>query len=204
MIDIIVTAHNDEHDIWQCIKSIQEQSCKDYTLTVVLDKSTDRTLQILHSMGIEPIITDFGCAGGPRNIGLESTSSEYVWFVDGDDHLLHTEVVRMITDLLKHTKANGTDLDMLVFGFIWKKFGYVDCTSNGGNWFPNVWSKVWRREAIGDIRFGDDKVGEDLKFFERMIQKELTFINWDVPMIYYNNPREGSLTWQYGTDSEEI
>lgn len=204
MIDIIVTAHNDENDIRTCIESIRNQSCQDFTLTVILDSSTDGTLDILHSMGIEPIITDFGCAGGPRNTGLEATSSDYVWFIDGDDHILHNEVVRMIYDLLRHTNVDDVKLDMLVFGFVWKRFGYQDCTSNGGNWFPNVWSKVWRRETIGDIRFGDEKIGEDVKFFEKMIQKELTYINWDVPMIYYNNPREGSLTWQYGTYSEEI
>lgn len=203
MIDIIVITHNEGELVRKCIESVRSQSDKNYTLTVVADSADDKTLEVLHSMGIEPIITDCHSAGGARNAGFEATSSEYVWWIDGDDYILHDEVVRMLNEIIwRSDNAGNPKIDMLNFGFIWKEKGYMDATSNGGNWFPNAWSRLWRREAVGKTRFDNLPYAEDVGFFSQMLSKEITYINWDVPMIYYNNPREGSLTWQYGTDSE--
>ncbi len=86
------------------------------------------------------------------------------------------------------------NIDILTFGFIFGKNGYVNTRGNNGKSFCCVWGRAWRREAIGDTRFNDKKYGEDLDFCREVFEKELRFANWDMPFVYYTYPRKGSLS----------
>lgn len=110
-ISIIVAAYNVASYLDKCLKSIQEQTHKDFEVIVVDDGSTDDTplicdkyaqndirFTIIHKKN-EGLV----CA---RRDGVKKATSEYVYFVDGDDWLYPGVVAELISPL----KSNGCDM----------------------------------------------------------------------------------------------
>ena len=166
---IIIPAHNAERFIHTAIKSIKDQSFTDYEIIVVCDSCTDNTKKLLKECyNLEAIECNHKRAGLARNEGLNVAKGEYVLFLDSDDTFLHTEALAMLNMALK-----DSNLDILSFGFIFGLNGYVNTRGNNGNMFCNVWSRAWKREAIGDTRFNDMEIAEDLDFCQQMWDKNI-------------------------------
>lgn len=189
---IVIPAHDMEPWINKTLDSVVSQSFKDFEVLIACDKCTDRTPEIVREYGFEPIVCDHGRAGLARNEGLDRAQGEYVLFLDADDWFLHTEVLAMLNTVLTVSSS-----DILSFGFIYGVNGYVATKWNNGKWWPNVWNKAWKRSAIGQTRFGSMKYADDADFCLQMWSKpDLTFSDWDTPMVYYLYPREGSLMFE--------
>lgn len=188
---IIIPAHNSSYFIEKALKSVRSQTYKDYELIVICDACTDSTFSVVSRYADISRITNFGRDGLARNVGLDIASGEYVLFMDDDDWWLHEYVLQQLADRLNETSLT----DVLCFAFIWKGLGYTANTL--GRIWPNVWSKCWRREFIGDTRFTDVKMESDLYFTREMMAKitsnEQVDI-WPMPLYYYNYMRPGSQT----------
>lgn len=188
---VIIPAHNSSYFIEKALKSVRSQTYKDYELIVICDACTDSTFSVVSRYADISRITNFGRDGLARNVGLDIASGEYVLFMDDDDWWLHEYVLQQLADRLNETSLT----DVLCFAFIWKGLGYTANTL--GRIWPNVWSKCWRREFIGDTRFTDMKMESDLYFAREMMAKitsnEQVDI-WPMPLYYYNYMRPGSQT----------
>lgn len=98
LISIIIPIYNAENYIETGLKSIMNQSIgfKNLEVVCVNDNSTDSTLEILKPYGekyenikIINLNENHGHPGIPRNIGIESASSDYIMFMDQDDYFEH-------------------------------------------------------------------------------------------------------------------
>lgn len=91
LISVIVPVYKKELYVEQCIKSILNQSFKDFEIICVDDHSPDRCGEILKRLAAEDsriqIITNEvnKGAGISRNIGLRKALGKYVLFIDADD-----------------------------------------------------------------------------------------------------------------------
>lgn len=190
---VIIPAHNSAAFIEKALESVRSQTYTDYELIVVCDACDDNTAEVVRRYADEVAITGYGRDGLARNAGLDIATGEYVLFMDDDDWWLHEYVLHQLADRLEAT----TQTDILCFAFIWKGIGYT-ANSIGRIW-PNVWSKCWRREFIGDTRFTDVRMESDLYFTREMMAKvtdnEQIDI-WPMPLYYYNYMRPGSQTWE--------
>ena len=90
-VSVIMTAYNSEHCIADTIQSILEQDGSgesyDLELVVVDDGSSDATVEVVRSMGVNCIELNAN-SGGPnkgRNIGLERCTGDYICITDHDD-----------------------------------------------------------------------------------------------------------------------
>lgn len=90
-VSVILTTYNSERFIARTIKSIQNQhgigSEFALELIVVDDCSTDNTVEIIKSLGINHLSTREN-SGGPnfgRNIGLDAATGDYLCIADHDD-----------------------------------------------------------------------------------------------------------------------
>ena len=196
---IIIPAHNSSYFIERALKSVKEQTYTDYELIVVCDACTDPTAEIARKWAHQVAITAYGNDGLARNAGLDIASGEYVLFMDDDDWWLHEYVLQQLADRLNETSLT----DILCFAFVWKGLGYTANTL--GRIWPNVWSKCWRREFIGDTRFTDVKMESDLYFTREMMAKVTSTEQvdiWPMPLYYYNYMRPGSQT-EIANRSEE-
>lgn len=98
---IVVPAYNAEATIGRAIDSVLAQTSAEWRLIVVDDGSADSTGQVAraHSLGDERVTIvrqDNAGVAHARNVGVTTTQSEYVVFLDADDELLPEYLATMM------------------------------------------------------------------------------------------------------------
>ena len=102
---IIVAAFNIEGWIQRALKSVEEQTFKNYELIVVNDGSQDKTEEkileicdlydnikyIKHEQNKKP--------GTARNTALREATGEYILYLDGDDYLASPDVLEKLPEI---------------------------------------------------------------------------------------------------------
>jgi len=91
-LSIVIPAYNVESYIGEAIESVLQQTVKPYEIIVVIDGSTDSTLEIAKTftgrhLRFKIYSTENRGLGPARNFGLERATGNYVYFFDSDDFL---------------------------------------------------------------------------------------------------------------------
>ena len=106
MISIIVPLYNYKHYIVDNIKSIVQQSYKDWELIIVDDGSTDNPLEVIKpflSNKVKYIRKENNEGyGSAKNTGIQHCSGEYIVVLDADDMLIDRSLELRINYMLKH------------------------------------------------------------------------------------------------------
>jgi len=96
-ISVVIPLYNKEREVNRAIKSVLNQTVKDFELIVVNDGSTDRSAEVVHALNdprIRIINQENGGVSAARNRGVKEARSELVAFLDADDewkpHFLET------------------------------------------------------------------------------------------------------------------
>ena len=115
MISVIVTTFNRCEILARCLQTLAEQDypASDYEIIVVVDGSTDGTLDLLDTLQFRPTLRvvkqpNKGLAAA-RNAGLHAAAHPLVLFLD-DDLLASPQL------LGEHAKAHAKGGDLLAFG----------------------------------------------------------------------------------------
>ncbi|MFW9948727.1 MAG: glycosyltransferase family 2 protein [Candidatus Thorarchaeota archaeon] len=111
-ISVIIPVYNAEETIFRCLKSLTDQTYKNFEVIVVDDGSTDNGLLV--ATGFHNCFGGFGLLSAPghcgpsvaRNIGIDHASGEYIFFLDADDWL----EPNALESLLKIYHEEDTDL----------------------------------------------------------------------------------------------
>lgn len=91
MISVIVPVYNVEKYIKECLKSISEQTFRDFELILVDDGSSDTSVNVAREylenkdFKWKIIEKENGGQSSSRNEGLKQAEGEYVIFIDSDD-----------------------------------------------------------------------------------------------------------------------
>jgi glycosyltransferase involved in cell wall biosynthesis len=83
-ISVVIPAFNEEKRISACLKSIANQTYKPLEVIVVDNNSTDKTVQIAKSFGVEVIIEKQQGVTFARNRGFNSAKGEIIARTDAD------------------------------------------------------------------------------------------------------------------------
>lgn len=196
---VIIPAFNSENYIRRGLDSIKQQSFTDYELIIVCDSCTDNTEQIAREYTNQVYTCNYGSAGGARNIGIDHAIGEWILFMDDDDWWIRQDAFNMLANQCKNTTS-----DIIAFSFMQPNNEYQKC----GKWIA-VWNKAWRRSYLNSkpYRFPTTLFWDDVKFTEEAHAKA-KFTFWDVPLYFYNFPRDGSVTvrkinGEFGTRVED-
>jgi glycosyltransferase involved in cell wall biosynthesis len=88
-ISIIIPAYNAENTILKTINSVQQQTFSDFELIVIINGSTDGTLELLKTVEDKRLkIFTLEKNAGParaRNHGIAQATGEFITFIDADD-----------------------------------------------------------------------------------------------------------------------
>lgn len=185
---VVIPCYHSEEFIDKAIKSVEEQSFKNYELLVMCEKDDFKSIGAVRRCGIEPHIDDYGSSGAARNAGMSLAKGEYILFLDSDDWYLHSECFAMLDQFLRFPA------DVLSFAFIFGKHGYTSVLGNNGHLYPNVWSRAWRKSFIDKhgLHFPNVSRDEDIIFVQDALNKGPEHRMTDIPFVFYTYPREGS------------
>lgn len=114
LITLCVASYNNANTLDKCIKSILNQTYKNFDLIIVDDFSSDNSRDILIKYRTENISVILNNANMglsfTRNKALEFCKTKYLAFIDGDDYLF-PNYVETLMSVIDHNKA-----DVYVFG----------------------------------------------------------------------------------------
>lgn len=202
---VIIPAYNVEQYIEESIKSVLGQKFENYELILIDDCSTDNTKSILEKYASEKVkvystAKNTGTAAGPRNVGLQYATGEYIIFLDGDDKLYNNNVLGKIDELIADEKY-----DVVYLGY--QDLGNSDKlrVSNNNNSTKeariicdvtfSVSSRCWNREFIekNNMRFKESMYYEDQLFCmtANILVEKTTY--GDFPIFRYRRNRKGSV-----------
>lgn len=185
LISVIVPVYNGQDYLSKCIESIEAQTYQNLEIIIINDGSTDETARVCQKLmqsyeNIHVITMDDKGVSAARNAGLEMAAGEYVTFVDADDRLLPKAIQFLYEELIK------TGSSIAGCGFLeWKEEEELKSTFKHS--FPKekekgysssefltdgilkgnsrCWSKLYKRSAIGNVRFRENiTIGEDMLF----------------------------------------
>jgi len=184
LISVIVPVYNVESYVAECIESIQNQTYMNLEIILVNDGSTDASSDICDQYAayderIKVIHKENAGVSAARNTGIEAANGDYIAFVDSDDYI----APNMYEDMLRILKEN--DLDILECTAFRDKGGKIIEGCNDGSLeifnrdealkmamydcFVAVWSQLYKRGAIDDVRFPVGRKFEDTAVSYRFI-----------------------------------
>ncbi|KAL6608575.1 nucleotide-diphospho-sugar transferase [Neocallimastix sp. 'constans'] len=194
-LSIIVPVYNSGPFLDRCIKSILNQTFKDYELVFVDDASTDNSLDILKKYKetdnrIKIIHLEINKGpGGARNIGMDNIEGEFIGFVDSDDYIDKS--------FFEELMNNSYDND-IVIGHIAKGTNISDnyIIDESTTWA--IYDKIWRKTFIknNNIRFNEKMRhgGDDIEFNEVAYKFNPKILKLpDKGIYYYYKRRTGSV-----------
>lgn len=214
MISVVVPVYNMEKLIDKCLKSLLNQSVKDYEVILVDDGSTDKSAAICDQYAtrylefIRVIHKANGGLSSARNAGIEHARGEYVIFPDPDDWLEENYIEAFLSaqeesraDLVclgywiecdHKTIPFGLETEVLMDGMQAQRALLISPKMSGF-----AWNKIYRLDVIRNngLKFEDD-VGttEDLDFAYRYLKFcNKVYFNPST-RVYHYYQREGAAT----------
>lgn len=176
LISVIVPVYNVESYVAECIESIQNQTYMNLEIILVNDGSTDASGDICDQYAayderIQVIHKENAGVSAARNTGIESANGDYIGFVDSDDYIAPTMYEDMLKLMAEHDldiiectafRNNGdTNIEGCNDGSLEifnrdeaLKMAMYDC-------FVAVWSQLYKRRVISDVRFPVGRKFED-------------------------------------------
>lgn len=131
-----------------------------------------------------------GCAGIPRNRGLDLARGEYITFIDADDFVSNHFVEKILE------KINTSDFDycLMTWKSVHQQF-VVDVTNGRPDWNCSVWGIVYKKDLIGDTRFNNARIAEDYTFNQEVLKGKEEKIT-DLMYFYTYNENGISATYK--------
>ena len=164
------------------LSRILEPQLTDEVEWIIIDDGCNETYLDTLNATVIHLPENTGCAGIPRNHGLDIAKGDYITFIDADD-FVSDDFVSKILD-----KIDNTDFDYCLIS--WKHFPdymIIDVTNGRPDWNCSVWGIVYKKEIIGDTRFNDLKIAEDYYFYHEVLKGKEEKIT-DVLYYYRSNP----------------
>ncbi|MCI6553167.1 MAG: glycosyltransferase [Lachnospiraceae bacterium] len=212
-ISVIVPIYNVEAYIAKGIEALCGQTYANLEILLIDDGSTDSSGRICdaYAAGDARIrvrhIENSGQSHA-RNVGMEMATGELIGFVDGDDAPL-PDMYRRLAELMEAHAA-----EMVECNFVGRNSPPPDQLEEGGVFvldgrealhkqldmehrsrYPStsVWSKLFKREIIEDLRFPDGRIHEEYCYLCQALYRCRTYVYVN-EILYSRTIRKDSTT----------
>lgn len=204
-ISVIVPVYNAGQYLSGCVWSVLSQSYPAIELLLIDDGSTDGSGAICDACGaadsrVRVIHTENRGVCCARNAGLDAASGDYIAFLDADDALLDDALMTMYgllrenqCDIAACTKlsfnADGSHrkVDFPAAFELWSGKQGLEASLRDHPATYSVWGKLYRRAAIGDVRFVPGRnIHEDSFFIFQCMLRQPKVVVQNTAVIHYN------------------
>ncbi len=173
-VSVVIPCRNAANTVAAAVRSARAQTLAPLEVIVVDDGSDDASIAVAEAAGARVIrATHRGFAGGARNLGIESARGELIAFMDADVEV-GADWLALAADVLAAQSTVGAVGGRIHDGRggLWGRLDHVLIFSEwmagearACSAFPTI-AVVYRREAIGTIRFPESNLAEDVFFCE--------------------------------------
>ena len=196
-ISVVIPMYNEEKNVIQIIRSIQNQSLQEIEIVCVNDNSNDKTLSILNSLKEKDprilIINNKINRGVLYNriYGGMQSNGEYITFVDADDCLCNINIFQIAYEIA--TKKFNEKIDIVHYqtcGATKKDSGGLDSFVIFFTFNPNNFNQVIKQPEIGDNYMQKKKNITGSGFvFDKIYSRELIYriADYISPQIWNQN-----------------
>lgn len=175
-LSVIIPIYKVEKYLCRCIDSILQQTYSNLEIILVDDGSPDNCGTICDAYAekdsrVKVLHKKNAGVSAARNSGIEMASGEYIAFIDSDDYIASNMFGEMV-DLLEKNNLDIISCDAFIAKgdkiigeagdgklFIFEKQEIVEKSLNDCD--NNAWGKIYKRQAIGDVRFPEGRLFED-------------------------------------------
>lgn len=211
---VIVPVYGVEKYLDKCVESVLAQTCGDFELILVDDKSPDKCpamcdawaqkdprIRVIHHRENQGV-------SAARNHGMEYATGKYILFADADDwlspdmleqysaHLAETPDIIASGACCAYENKQGVSTwteTLITERFVAgspQKIAQAFIMLNEGRLFPFVWNKAYRREFLVAFHasFENERISEDLFFNIVAFSHAKTVILVDKAFYYYRKP----------------
>ena len=168
LISIIINVYNAEKYIAKCLESAINQTYKNIEIVIVNDGSTDGSLKICESYKDERIRIinqeNMGLSKS-RNVGIDNSKGEYLYFIDADD-FIENDTIEYLYNLIKKYNvplATTKPLDIFDYNYtnkqpkekikVLSKEEMLKKVLLSTDRAGAIWNKLLRKDLFNDIRF---------------------------------------------------
>lgn len=170
LLSIIIPAYNTQRYLSDLIKNFSRQIKKlsnpNEVEIIIIDGSDEDYTEYYKDYPViyHKKINDTAAAS--RNYGIDHTTGKYIVFVDSDDQVADN-FLSAILDKIKISR----DFDCCYYSWIivgrYRETNIITDKPLKWNWC--LWTRVWSREYIGDVRFPENmNVAEDELFIREV------------------------------------
>ena len=170
LLSIIIPAYNTQRYLSDLIKNLSRQIKKlsnpDEVEIIIIDGSDKDYTEYYRDYPVIYYKKINDTAAASRNYGIDHTTGKYIVFVDSDDQVADN-FLSAILDKIKISR----DFDCCYYS--WRIVGrYRETniiTDKPLKWNWCLWTRIWSREYIGDVRFPENmNVAEDELFIREV------------------------------------
>ena len=202
-LSIIIPVYKVEQTLDRCLRSIAEQSFRDWEAILVDDGSPDGCPETCDEWSrrdsrFRVVHKNNGGLSDARNAGIDLASGRFITFVDSDDYV-DSRTYEQVLPLMK-------DADIVEFS-VWRFYGsrkqellllqhhiYDDM---GDYWLharaydhAYAWNKIYRSELFSEVRFPVGRVFEDVATLPQLLKHANRVVTTDKGLYYYcMNPK---------------
>lgn len=213
-VSIIMPVYNAGNYLREAIETVLNQTYPNFELLLINDRSSDDSKQICTEYAqtdcrivLLENSSEFHGPGPTRNIGLDYATGEFIYFMDADDWI----EPELLEQTIKRIEKDHSD--MVAFGCINEFYGDTRKSQKSPAFQKSIWTReeiqsnileywkirsvsLWshliRHEIIGNFRFENIPLSEDICFFLDILTKinSISYLNvW----LYHYRTLAGSV-----------
>lgn len=210
-VSVIIPVYNVEKYLPRCIKSVLDQTYQDLEIILVDDGTKDNSGVMCDDYAkqdkrVKVIHKENGGLSSARNIGIEMSTGDALFFLDSDD-FLSTKCIEKMACLMEE---NNADISIIQMKYIPDNINdeIAECDNEKitvmnaeqaieESLYQKLYTccapaKLYKRSVIGDIRFPLGKISEDLATCHLFLDnaKKIVYSNY---YGYYYRQHESSI-----------
>lgn len=196
-LSILIAMYNSCENVEKTLEKLYSQMQKGVEVIVVDDGSTDEWGATYVEVsciekGFRYVREENRGEAGARQKGLDLAKGDYFTWVDADD-----SIVPNYLEIILREIGEYKGVDIITHRWI-NQDGVLGVRHELPmvNW--NVWSNVYRREAVKEVKFDLDRIiASDYFWLEEAVKKCKSFYNSEEVTNIYNDKNPDSLTHQF-------